>query len=146
MFFDREAKEEAGMPPLVPAFPILMRDALCSLSPSPKGKQLLHLVLVHYYLDQNLLHFFLFCEIILLLSVMLSVPALQDCFVFTTHLHCLFLQFSLAHIFLKSFCPLLTLCLWLLIVLRYYEYYTILLYHHLLRHYYVLTSGFTAVK
>lgn len=31
MFFDREAKAEAGMPPLVPAFPIsmLMLYALC---------------------------------------------------------------------------------------------------------------------
>lgn len=147
MLFDREGGAEAGMSSLFLTFPISMLMLYTLLSPLPNRKEWSHLLLVYYFWDQNLLRFCLFCRIILVLSVTLSVPVVQDCFVFTRHLHCLFLQtLLLAHIFLNSFCPLVTLCLWLLMVLRCYEYYKILIHCHQLCHYYVLMSGFTTVK
>lgn len=126
MLFDREAGAEAEMSSLSPTFhvPMLMLYTLLSLP--PKRKEWSYLVLVYYFWDQNLLWFCLFYRIILVLSVTLSVPTLQDCFVFTRHIHCLFLQILLAHIFL-NFYPLVTLCFWLLMVLKCYEYYKILI-------------------
>ena len=108
MLFDGEAGAKAEMSSLSPTFhvPVLMLYTL--LSVPPKRKEWSYLVLVYYFWDQYLLWFCLFYRIILVLSVTLSVPTLQDCFVFTRHIHCS-CRFYFLHIFFWTFIHL-SLC------------------------------------